>query len=801
MNPFPSSSRIDNEMEVDEKLVELLCQLDEMATDVPFDVAHLNDLSEQQRAEFVSIRACLEALGDLRTDELFSTVLNNGATISLEGIDASSADNQPLQPTFGRYRIERLIGEGGFARVFLATDSTLNRKVALKIPKSEGMASEESRARFRREAEAAATLAHPAIVPVFESGNVGEIQFIAFDYCDGTTLAALSNQQSLNFVESSQVVQCIAEAVGHAHDRGVIHRDLKPGNILIEHDERPIQNRLRITDFGLARFRDSQQTDLTISGTIVGTPAYMSPEQARGEQHAGGSTDIYSIGVMLYELLTGHLPHRNDNLISTLRAIEDSEPQWPRKLNPNIPKDLEAICLKCLEKSPADRYATAYELSEDLQRWIHGRSVLARRANLLERTSKWVFRNKALSSALLVAFAAITGGLIASQNQYYRTLVEKQKVQDEKQIAEQERERSDRVVDIIVNSFRESNPNLTGNRTVSALEVLQRTKRQLESGAVGEPLTRARLFYELSRSFFGQADYASSIDSAAEASEIYHAQLGAANSKTIYALRQMAKSLQFAGQFDNSISIYKDAFDACEQHLGSEHPLTIQSLNYLGIAYIKNSRKKNALRVELDAYERARRALSPGNKIRLSILRHLAAAYRINGELEKSVELNQESLDAHQKTFGMSRMTLMAYSSLAKSLEDIGRDREAKDLLLGALVDAKDKLGASHPQTLRLLEELVDLMKDADLQAKRKELSEELVSQTAAKFGEDHPSTTLANIKLTKVLWDSGEKEESLKLLKQFTDKLEKQLGESHPKVLAAQQRYQKLDAMLPNEK
>lgn len=302
------------------------------------------------------------------------------------------------QSQFGRFRIRRELGRGGFGIVFLADDLTLGRPVALKIPLPNVLLDPTLRERFLREARAAAVLDHPNLVPVYEAGEEGPLCYIASGYCPGPNLAVwLKRQQGISMQMAAHLVAEIADAVAHAHGRGILHRDLKPSNILLvpreANDPRPVSLDLgfapRLTDFGLAKFLDEAGTE-TSTGLLLGTPHYMSPEQASGSKTAIGiATDVYALGVILYELLTGRTPFDEANLLLLLEQVRAQEPTPPQKIRSDVPDDLATICLKCLHKNPGQRFASATALAEDLRRYLRKEPIQARPLNLLSRAWSW----------------------------------------------------------------------------------------------------------------------------------------------------------------------------------------------------------------------------------------------------------------------------------------------------------------------------------------------------------------------------------------------------------------------------
>ena len=334
-------------------------------------------------------------------DDAFIETPRQQATIDSQGLDhdqnailENATEFLTEEPkSIGRFKIIERLGVGGYGLVFLARDPDLGRDVALKIPRPEVVFSPALKMRFLREAKAAATLAHPNIVPVFEVGSAGPVCFIAYQLVRGLSLATWSKERKQKPVDdrsAAHLISLLAEAVHHAHQRGVLHRDLKPANILLQvkkgesrsKDELLESTNLSldqltplITDFGMAKFanaEDARESEIeeTKEDAIVGTPAYMSPEQTGipGKQIVEAS-DVYALGAILFELVTGQLPFSAESVLATLQKVRLESPADPRRINPALSKDLAAICLKCLEKDPADRYASSFELKADLDRF------------------------------------------------------------------------------------------------------------------------------------------------------------------------------------------------------------------------------------------------------------------------------------------------------------------------------------------------------------------------------------------------------------------------------------------------
>ena len=376
-------------------------------------VAELLLLDCELRAERGEVASREEYLG--RFPE-FATVI---AEVDFPAVTSAPATPKasvaPTDKRFAQFELLERLGEGTSGTVWKARDTTLRRLVALKLPHLQTM-TEAERARFRREGQACAQLHHPNIVAVYQVGDEQGRCYISSELIEGWSLRDwLAKQGRLSHVEAVTLVAQLADALQHAHEQGVIHRDLKPANVLVDHQGKP-----HLTDFGLARWTD-QSVALTMEGHVVGTPAYMSPEQARGDAvSVDRRTDVYGLGAILYELLTGQPPFAGD-MASVIQQVISVDPPAPAKVDAKVPRDLETICLKAIEKSPAARYPSMQALGSDLRRYLAGEPIAARRTGLIGRSVRFVLRHKTLTglvAACLVAAGALWGIAILAERNY-----------------------------------------------------------------------------------------------------------------------------------------------------------------------------------------------------------------------------------------------------------------------------------------------------------------------------------------------------------------------------------------------
>jgi len=545
-----------------------------------------------------------------------------GCLIRLGTVTASSAPFRNEAGTIQRAGIIRSLGDyelleeiarGGMGVVYRARQVSLNRLVAVKLL----LAAEFSRdtQRFRREAELAASLNHPNIVFIYEVGEHGGQPYFSMELIEGRSLAELCHEQPLEAQRAAGLARTIAEAVHFAHERHLLHRDLKPSNVLVDTTDVP-----HVTDFGLAK-RSDGDANLTLSGQVIGTPNFMSPEQASpGTGEIGPASDIYSLGALLYHLITGRPPFLSETITATLHQVAESEPASPRLLLPTVPKDLETICLKCLEKEPRQRYPTAKELADDLGRFLRDEPIKARQAGVVEKVWRWCRRNRALATSTAVVAALVVTVAIGSTIAAVR-------INRERGSASIAASKSQQVAAFLASMLESVQPEVAKGRDTTLLrDMLRQTAKRLDTEFTKQPEMEAQLRAVLAQVYLSLELGEEGAKHARIAWDLRSQLLGKTHPDTLDAELLLAALLENADKWKDAKSLASDVMAQSRQQFGHRDLRTSQALHVLGNA-LKRERDYPAAIAALREVVEIEKAIPGNNNARvLSALEALGCA-------------------------------------------------------------------------------------------------------------------------------------------------------------------------------
>jgi len=736
---------------------------------------------------------------------------------------------------FGDYEIQTELGRGGMGVVYKARQVTLNRPVALKMIKAGVLADDAELRRFQNEAEAVALLDHAGIVPVYEVGEREGQKYFSMKLVEGGNLAEQLAWFKDNPRAAATLLAETAEAVHHAHMRGILHRDLKPANILIDAEGHP-----HVTDFGLAKLIEAD-VELTASGAVMGTPSYMSPEQAAGRRGTiTTATDVYGLGAILYALSTGKAPFGGESLVDTLQAVKEQPPEPPRNLNPNVPRDLETICLKCLAKDPRRRYTSAQALADDLRSWLDSRPISARRVGPAERAWLWCKRKPAvaaLAAAVMVAVVGGTAGIFVVQARANAKLrVERDKaiaaerqtgLERDKAIAAEAKSKAINeflTQDLLTQAEPENN---AAEDHVTLLQVLDRAAEKVGKRFSDQPELESALRDTIYKTYHGLASWEKAETQlrakleaarkrAPESAEVYADQselthilrhrgrrdvevikmaetaaeglkrtLGPEHDDTLAALGDLALTYEVAGKFPEAIALLEHVRDALIAKVGPDHDHTETVQHNLAGAYASAGRLPEAIAL----YERvrdARVAKYPNQPGTLSTMNNLALAYTDAGRIPEAIALFKRVRDGRVAKLGPDHIdTLGAVNNLARAYLRTGDKLPEAITLLERVRDAfTTKLGPDHPSTLTVLDNLGGAYKAAGRIPEAITLNEAARDGRIAKLGSEHPDTLTTLSNLAALYWSTQQLDKSVPLFEDVLKRIEVRYGRQHYETL-----------------
>ncbi|MFK7769012.1 MAG: protein kinase [Mariniblastus sp.] len=628
---------------------------------------------------------CQSSLETCSNDQVGSKLINNNAS-------SPAAEAGSLHPDrIGKFTILELAGRGGFANVYKAVDDDLQRHVAIKIPHLDKLRTPQLRERFHREGRAAAVLDHDGIVTAYEAGTQDDHEYICYAWVEGMDLGRWlncqeSDQSAISVGEIAAAIEHLADAIGHAHARQILHRDIKPANILVaESGDRPWYECLLVADFGLVRELDGLvNSDLTNEGELMGTPAYMSPEQVRCET-AGPQSDVFALGALMYELLTGDPPHLRGNYTATLMAIENDSVAPISSVRPDVPRDLQAVCMKCLEFDPSKRYRNGGELQEDLIRFRKGDPVVARPVGTIGKLVRWRKRNPVVANLLCSTLLSLTIGLTVVGWLLSKSLSDNQRILAAQQETERFSEANRQALDSILGSFRQINPETGGKSDLLAGEVLDAASRDIESKFAAQPIAKARLLSELGRAYSSLGLYAEGALRHRKSLDLFEEAAGPLELNTIRELQLLAQAQMEAGQLSDSLDSHNQLLERAKSNLKISDAITRKST--LALAELQ-LRSGNFL-ATIDALASPRGDFEDDESLlRIELL---TEAYRRNGSLKKAIHTSKSFWMFHEDNSGpLDIKTLMAKRQYVLALSNSRQINKALPLsesLLKSLIE------------------------------------------------------------------------------------------------------------------
>jgi tetratricopeptide (TPR) repeat protein len=620
---------------------------------------------------------------------------------------------------FGDYELLGELGRGGQGVVYRARHRRLGRLVALKTIAPAYLADARAWERFQVEASAASQLDHPNIVPIYEVGERDGFCYYSMKLVEGTTigeLVASGVPDSEACWHAAAISVKVAQAVHHAHQRGVLHRHLKPSNILLDKEHEP-----HVSDFGLAR-QLTEDSSLTATQGLIGTPAYLAPEIASaGMRQATVASDVYGLGAILYRLLTGRPPFGGGPIAATLRAVQETEPALPKALNPSVPRDLETICLKCLEKDPGNRYATTQALADDLDRFLREEPILARPIARLERTWRWCRRKPALATAAALGLLLVIVLGIGSPIAAYRINQARKQAQAGQQRASAEAAKSKEVARFLEDMIQGVGPSVARGRDTTMLrEILDKTAARVDKELKDQPEVEIELLAILTDAYFE------------------------------------------LGQYSQMEAIAQQELRASRARFGPEHPTVAAALNQLGIAQerLHNLQAEAAL---TEALAIRRRTLPEGHPDIGESLRNLAIAISDQSRFAEAEALIRQGLTISRSAFGDRHpQVVKSVHTLANVLWAEGNLPEAEHLFRQALDTKRELWGNEHPSVAGTLGNLALIASHQGRLGEAEQLAFEAFSIQRKLLGDEHPDLASSVGNVVEILgkqakWDEAE--------------------------------------------
>ena len=702
-----------------------------------------------------------------------------GASTPPPNIDETPAES------FGHFTIIRTLGEGGMGIVYLAQQDNPRREVALKVIRA-GVTSRKMLARFEYEAQVLGNLQHQGIAHIYEAGTVndgnGEQPFFAMEYVRGRSLLEYAETHRLGTRQRLELLGKICEAVDHAHQKGVIHRDLKPGNILVTETGQP-----KILDFGVARATDSdiQTTTLqTDMGQLIGTVPYMSPEQAAGDPNdLDTRSDVYALGVIGYELLAGRLPYKMEGLMihEAVRIIREETPIPLSTVNRVFRGDVETIIGKALEKDRHRRYQSARDLAADIDRYLSERPITARPPSTLYQFGKFTRRNRALVGGIAAVILTLIAGVVGTSIGMARAVTARDEAQTQLAKAQQ-------VTGFLRRLLAGSDPtNAAGRDTQLLRSILDDAARDIDVDLAGQPEAEALIRNTIGSTYrmIGDFDAAEThLNRALELVEAYHEADDPEFLETRYNLAWLRLG---QGRGDEAMTLFQDNVERRKRLYGALHPDTFQDAIGILHVYQYQHRWFDMANDAEELLELARDTLGNEHEHTINLVSLLADAYNFLGRYEESIALNKAALDLKRRLWGASHPgTLANMQILASSYRQLKRLDEAEPLYLEVYERMLDIYGPDHLKTNNAKNSLALLYKFQDRYKEAEELYLQVLDFNRRVLGEPHQHTLVTMNNLASVYHQQDRLPEAERLMVERRDICARHFGPRDSKTLNA---------------
>jgi len=721
-----------------------------------------------------------------------SLAMSAGAGAGAESSSSPGATRLPERArpeTIGRYRVIRLLGEGGMGTVYEAEQEQPRRVVALKIIKP-GYATAETLRRFQHESQALGRLQHPGIAQIYEASTAdtgfGPQPYFAMEMIRGQALREFAETRHLDVRERLRLMAKVCDAVDHAHHRGVIHRDLKPGNILVDETGQP-----KILDFGVAHVTESdvQLTRTTDVGQLVGTLAYMSPEQVSGDpQVLDTRSDVYSLGVILYELLAGRPPYHigKKPVHEAIQTIREEEPEHLSSIQRSYRGDVETIVAKALEKDKARRYASAAELAADTRRYLADEPILARPASASYQLQKFARRHKALVIGAMAVVLALAAGAIASTVELVRARAEKRRADAEAATAQAVNDflRDDLLAQ--ASSERQGGPGTKLDPDLKVRTALDRAAARIPGKFAHQPEVEAAIRDTIGQTYSELGLYPEASRHLELALELERRVLGTENPKTLRTMSQLGMALFFQGKYPQAEALFSRTVSSQRRVLGLEHPDTLRSVYALAADYEKEGKIEQAAALFSRNLEIERRVLGPEHLETLRSMNGLAVTFNDQGKYAQSEVLYNQLLQSQRRVLGAEHPdTLMTMNNLSTDYDSEGKYTLAAALQSQALEIQRRVLGATHPDTLISMNNLADDYREGGKYVQAEALFSQTIEIQRRILGPEHPYTLIARGGLAQVYSAQGRYARAEELFGRVLKIERRVLAAEHPVTLA----------------